>query len=117
MLQLKSLGIDNILAFEFLSPPPAEMMIRALEVKINRIKRKCVGIILPYSFEHKSLRIDNILAFEFLSPPPAAMMIRAIEVKINRIKRKCGIILPAMMIRAIEVKTHRNNHFTTLSHP
>ena len=32
VLQLKSLGIDNILNFNFLSPPPAEAMIRALEL-------------------------------------------------------------------------------------
>jgi ATP-dependent RNA helicase DDX35 len=32
VLQLKSLGIDNILNFDFLSPPPPEMMIRALEL-------------------------------------------------------------------------------------
>ncbi|KAL4435416.1 hypothetical protein ABPG77_006178 [Micractinium sp. CCAP 211/92] len=31
VLQLKSLGIDNIMTFEWLAPPPAETMIRALE--------------------------------------------------------------------------------------
>jgi ATP-dependent RNA helicase DDX35 len=32
ILALKSLGIDNVLRFEFLSPPSAESMIRALEL-------------------------------------------------------------------------------------
>ena len=32
ILQLKALGIDNVLRFEFLTPPPAELMIRALEL-------------------------------------------------------------------------------------
>ena len=32
ILSLKTLGIDNVLRFEYLSPPPAESMIRALEV-------------------------------------------------------------------------------------
>ena len=32
ILQLKALGIDNILRFEFLTPPPAELVIRALEL-------------------------------------------------------------------------------------
>lgn len=32
VLQLKALGVDNIMNFDFLSPPPAEAMIRALEV-------------------------------------------------------------------------------------
>jgi ATP-dependent RNA helicase DDX35 len=31
MLQLKALGIDNLAKFDFMSPPPSEMMVRALE--------------------------------------------------------------------------------------
>jgi ATP-dependent RNA helicase DDX35 len=30
-MQLKALGIDNVMGFEWLSPPPAEAMVRALE--------------------------------------------------------------------------------------
>lgn len=32
ILQLKALGIDNVLRFDFLTPPPAQLIIRALEV-------------------------------------------------------------------------------------
>ena len=32
ILQLKALGIDNIARFDFLTPPPAELIIRALEL-------------------------------------------------------------------------------------
>jgi ATP-dependent RNA helicase DDX35 len=32
VLQLKALGIDNVARFDFLTPPPAELMIRALEL-------------------------------------------------------------------------------------
>ena len=32
ILQLKALGIDNVLRFDFLSPPPAGLMVRALEL-------------------------------------------------------------------------------------
>lgn len=32
ILQLKSLGIDNIARFEYLTPPPSELVIRALEM-------------------------------------------------------------------------------------
>ena len=32
ILQLKALGIDNILRFDFLTPPPAELITRALEL-------------------------------------------------------------------------------------
>ena len=31
VLQLKAMGIDNIMKFDWLAPPPAEAMIRALE--------------------------------------------------------------------------------------
>lgn len=32
ILQLKALGVENVLRFDFLTPPPAEMMVRGLEV-------------------------------------------------------------------------------------
>lgn len=32
VLQLKALGIDNVMKFDWLAPPPAETMIRALEL-------------------------------------------------------------------------------------
>ncbi|KAF4629979.1 hypothetical protein G7Y89_g8160 [Cudoniella acicularis] len=32
ILQLKALGIDNIVRFDFITPPPAELIIRALEL-------------------------------------------------------------------------------------
>ncbi|CAG8537231.1 15639_t:CDS:10, partial [Acaulospora morrowiae] len=32
ILHLKALGIDNVLRFDFLTPPPAELMMRALEL-------------------------------------------------------------------------------------
>ena len=32
VLQLKALGIDNVLRFDFLTPPPAELMTKALEL-------------------------------------------------------------------------------------
>lgn len=31
LLQLKALGIENLAKFDFMSPPPADMMVRALE--------------------------------------------------------------------------------------
>lgn len=32
VLQLKALGIHNIVRFDFMSPPPSELMMRALEI-------------------------------------------------------------------------------------
>jgi ATP-dependent RNA helicase DDX35 len=40
LLQLKALGIDNILAFDFLSKPPVESVVRALEVSKEKRKKK-----------------------------------------------------------------------------
>lgn len=31
LLQLKALGIENLAKFDFMSPPPSDMMVRALE--------------------------------------------------------------------------------------
>jgi len=33
VLQLKALGIDNVAKFDFMTSPPAQLMIRALEVR------------------------------------------------------------------------------------
>jgi ATP-dependent RNA helicase DDX35 len=32
ILQLKALGIDNVVQFDFVSPPPSKLMLRALDV-------------------------------------------------------------------------------------
>lgn len=32
ILQLKALGIDNVLRFDFMNPPPSEMMVRSMEL-------------------------------------------------------------------------------------
>jgi len=32
VLQLKSMGIQNVMKFDFLDPPPPEAMVRALEL-------------------------------------------------------------------------------------
>ncbi|CAG8532101.1 5001_t:CDS:2 [Paraglomus brasilianum] len=37
VLQLKALGVDNILRFDFLAAPPAQLMIRAFEVSDKAI--------------------------------------------------------------------------------
>jgi len=37
VLQLKAMGIDNVVHFDFMSPPPSAAMIRALEVHLQRV--------------------------------------------------------------------------------
>lgn len=52
VLQLKAMGIDNIMRFEWLAPPPAETMIRALELlhalgALNSDARQQLLTVLP----------------------------------------------------------------------
>jgi ATP-dependent RNA helicase DDX35 len=35
LLQLKALGIDDLMKFEWVTPPPAESVLRALEALVN----------------------------------------------------------------------------------
>lgn len=35
LLQLKALGIDDLMKFEWVTPPPAESVLRALETLVN----------------------------------------------------------------------------------
>ena len=32
MLQLKALGVDNVMTFDYLAPPPAQAMVKAAEL-------------------------------------------------------------------------------------
>lgn len=32
VLQLKALGVDNVMAFDYLAPPPAQAMVKAAEL-------------------------------------------------------------------------------------
>ena len=43
VIQLKALGIENVAFFDFLSPPPSESMIRAMEVlySLSAIDLRC----------------------------------------------------------------------------
>ena len=52
ILQLKALGIDNVLRFNFLTPPPVEMMIRSLEVSWARETIYYNSIVLLISSNH-----------------------------------------------------------------
>jgi hypothetical protein len=44
VLQIKALGVDNVARFDFLSPPPASLLMRALEVRWTRCR--CVWVSL-----------------------------------------------------------------------
>uniref|UniRef100_A0A8B9FYI1 Probable ATP-dependent RNA helicase DHX35 n=1 Tax=Amazona collaria TaxID=241587 RepID=A0A8B9FYI1_9PSIT len=52
ILQLKALGIDNVLRFPFLSPPPAQSMVQALELLYALGVPSCKG---GFCFRHSVL--------------------------------------------------------------
>ena len=56
VLMLKSLGINDLLHFEFMDPPPPETLIRALEqVMVIGVDVGGGGVLfccLPWSFDH-----------------------------------------------------------------
>jgi ATP-dependent RNA helicase DDX35 len=70
ILQLKALGIDNVLRFDFLTPPPAELMTRALELLYS------LGALDDYAKSTKplglrmaELAVEPMMAKTLLSAP------------------------------------------------
>ena len=52
VLQLKALGVDNVMAFDYLAPPPAEAMVKAAELlfalgAIDAQSRCCDSLTYP----------------------------------------------------------------------
>ena len=62
VLQLKAMGIDNVMKFDWLAPPPAETMIRALELL------HALGALG-----------DDARYIDWLMPFPTQTLIRALE--------------------------------------
>ncbi|KAI7849071.1 P-loop containing nucleoside triphosphate hydrolase protein [Circinella umbellata] len=62
ILQLKALGIDNVLRFDFLTPPPAELMIRALELLYSLNALDDVGrLTIPLGIHLAEFPVDPML--------------------------------------------------------
>ncbi|OBZ83250.1 putative ATP-dependent RNA helicase DHX35 [Choanephora cucurbitarum] len=63
ILQLKALGIDNVLRFDFITPPPAELMTRALELLYSLKALDDVGrLTIPMGMQLAELPLDPMLA-------------------------------------------------------
>ncbi|KAI8988611.1 P-loop containing nucleoside triphosphate hydrolase protein [Mycotypha africana] len=63
ILQLKALGIDNVLRFDFITPPPAELMIRALELLYSLKALDKVGrLTIPLGMQLAEFPVDPMLA-------------------------------------------------------
>ncbi|KAG1521224.1 hypothetical protein G6F52_006935 [Rhizopus delemar] len=68
ILQLKALGIDNVLRFDFITPPPAELMTRALELLYSLKALDDVGrLTIPLGMQLAEFPVDPMLAKILLS--------------------------------------------------
>jgi ATP-dependent RNA helicase DDX35 len=70
VLQLKALGIDNVLRFDFLTPPPAELMIRALELLYSLgALDDYAKLTKPLGLRMAELAVEPMMAKTLLSAP------------------------------------------------
>ena len=70
ILQLKALGIDNVLRFDFLTPPPAELIIRALELlySLGSVD-DYAKLTRPLGIRMAELSVEPMMAKVLLSAP------------------------------------------------
>lgn len=70
ILQLKALGIDNILRFDFFTPPPAELIIRALELlySLNAVD-DYAKLTRPLGVRMAELSVEPMMAKVLLASP------------------------------------------------
>jgi ATP-dependent RNA helicase DDX35 len=70
ILQLKALGIDNIARFDFLTPPPAELIIRALELLYSLgALDDYAKLTRPLGTRMAELAVEPMMAKTLLSAP------------------------------------------------
>lgn len=70
IMQLKALGIDNIVRFDFLTPPPAELVIRAFELLYSLgAVDDYAKLTKPLGMRMAELTVDPMMAKVLLSAP------------------------------------------------
>jgi len=70
VLQLKALGIDNVLRFDFLTPPPAELMVKALELLYSLgALDDYAKLAKPLGLRMAELAVEPMMAKTLLSAP------------------------------------------------
>ena len=70
VLQLKALGIDNVARFDFFSPPPAELMSKALELLYSLgTLDEYAKLTRPLGFRMAELAVEPMMAKTLLSAP------------------------------------------------
>ncbi|KAL1879117.1 hypothetical protein VTK73DRAFT_7341 [Phialemonium thermophilum] len=70
ILQLKALGIDNVLRFDFLTPPPADLMLKALELlyALGALD-EYAKLTKPLGMRMAELAVEPMMAKTLLSAP------------------------------------------------
>jgi len=70
ILQLKALGIDNVVRFDFITPPPAELVIRALELLYSlEALDDYAKLTRPLGTRMAELAVEPMMAKVLLSAP------------------------------------------------
>ncbi|KAJ3090493.1 hypothetical protein HK102_003523 [Quaeritorhiza haematococci] len=70
ILQLKALGIDNVIHFEYLSPPPPLLVTRALELLYSLKALDDYGrLTMPFGLQLAEMPLDPMLATMLLNSP------------------------------------------------
>ncbi|OAQ61048.1 ATP-dependent RNA helicase DHX8 [Pochonia chlamydosporia 170] len=70
ILQLKALGIDNVVRFDYLSPPPSELMSKALELLFSLgALDEYAKLTRPLGFRMAELAVEPMMAKTLLSAP------------------------------------------------
>ena len=81
ILQLKALGIDNVLRFDFLTPPPAEMMVRALELLYSLgALDDYAKLTKPLGLRMAELAVEPMMAKTLLSAPSFGCLSEALTI-------------------------------------
>jgi ATP-dependent RNA helicase DDX35 len=90
LLQLKALGIDNLAKFDFMSPPPSDMMIRALEFLYSLKAIDDEGrLTKPFGARMAEVPLDPMMA-AIVSPSIKAVLAELIPQLLNSHEFRCG---------------------------
>lgn len=70
ILQLKALGVDNVLRFQYITPPPAELMIKAIELLYSLgALDDYAKLTKPLGMRMAELAVEPMMAKTLLSAP------------------------------------------------
>ena len=81
ILQLKALGIDNVLRFDFMTPPPAELIVRALELLYSLgAVDDYAKLTRPMGLQMAELAVEPMMAKVLLSAPALGCLSQVLSI-------------------------------------